>query len=116
VLLADSQPRNVQYRKRTLPDLLERGAELFGERPMFECGSVRRGFGEVRGRAASLGGALRDAGLGASDRVAIMCRNRPESLQPDAPFSIGLVELDEGATMVARTLPVFARHQGGPEG
>ena len=67
--------------ERTLPAMLRRAAERFGERALLEIpgGAWRhRDAVEAVSRRA---GALRGAGIGRGDRVALMCANRLEQLE-----------------------------------
>jgi fatty-acyl-CoA synthase len=56
-------------------------AELAPDRVAIVCGDRRETFGEFDERSDRLARALRDAGLGAGDKVAIMCVNAPEYLE-----------------------------------
>ena len=66
---------------RVVPALLERQAERFGDRPLFVAGAVRWTYRDAVQAAAGYGAALRDAGIRAGDRVALMCSNRIEFMQ-----------------------------------
>jgi crotonobetaine/carnitine-CoA ligase len=68
-------------RERTLPALLERRAERFGERPLLRAGGTSLSFRGVRDAAAARAGALTAAGIGQGDRVAAMSENRYEPLE-----------------------------------
>jgi fatty-acyl-CoA synthase len=56
-------------------------AELRPERTAVVCGDRRLSFAEFDARAARVACVLRDAGVGADDKVAIMCVNSPEYLE-----------------------------------
>ena len=67
--------------ERTLPAMLQRQAERFGERRLFAAGGECWTFAEAPAIAAGHAGALAEAGIRAGDRVAILCGNRPEFLR-----------------------------------
>ncbi|MFV0284327.1 MAG: ATP-dependent acyl-CoA ligase [Castellaniella sp.] len=67
--------------QRTVPRMLARQAALFGERPALRLGEVRWTHADVAPIAARRAGALRAAGVGRGDRVAIMSSNRAEVLE-----------------------------------
>ena len=68
--------------ERTLPALLQRQAEVFGERPLDDDRRRRMGASRrIRSVAARRAGALHAAGIGRGDRVALMCSNRVEILE-----------------------------------
>jgi len=56
-------------------------AELRPDRVAIVCGDRRLTFRELDARAARLACVLRDAGVGADDKVSIMCVNAPEYLE-----------------------------------
>jgi len=56
-------------------------AELRPDRVAVVCGDRRLTFGELDTRAAQLAHVLRDAGVSAGDKVAIMCVNAPEYVE-----------------------------------
>ena len=66
--------------ERTLPVMLRRQAERYGERPLFVCGDARWSYADTVDVAAQSGGRFTAAGIGKGDRVAILCGNRPEFL------------------------------------
>ncbi len=66
--------------ERTLPRMLARQAERFAERRLVAIGGRALSYAETLAAAAGYAGALAAAGVKASDRVAIMCGNRPEML------------------------------------
>ena len=68
-------------RERTLPMLLKRQAELFGERPLLTIAGGSWTHGDAPGVAARRAGALRAAGIAQGERVALMCGNRVEFLE-----------------------------------
>src|SRR4051812_42304678 len=67
--------------ERTLPAMLARQAERYGPRPLVSAGDTAWSYANARDAAASFAAALRDAGIGAGDRVAIICSNRIEFLE-----------------------------------
>lgn len=68
-------------RDRTVPALLRRQAERHGDRMLFVAGDSRWTFRDAVRAAAAYGAALREAGIGAGDRVALLCSNRVEFMQ-----------------------------------
>lgn len=67
--------------QRTLPALLERQCERFGDRPLLRVGERSLGFRLVRDSAAARAGALAAAGIRPGDRVAVFSENRYEPLE-----------------------------------
>jgi len=66
---------------RTVPRMLARQAALFGGRPALRLGAARWTHADAAPIAARRAGALRAAGVGRGDRVAIMSSNRAEFLE-----------------------------------
>lgn len=71
---------DLPFEERTLPRLLERQAERFGDTPLLRIAGQELGYAAARDRAARFAGTLAEAGVRAGDRVAIMCANRLELL------------------------------------
>ena len=69
------------FEERTLPRLLERQADRFGDRPLVRVDGGELSYAGTRAAAASFAGTLAEAGVVAGDRVAIMCGNRIELLE-----------------------------------
>ncbi|HSV47209.1 MAG TPA: AMP-binding protein, partial [Ramlibacter sp.] len=67
--------------ERTLPALLERQAQVFGERSLMTIAGGEWLHRDAATVAARRAGALRAAGIGRGDRVAVMCSNRVEFLE-----------------------------------
>ena len=67
--------------ERTVPTLLRRQAERYGERPFVSIGTTRWSYADASAAAARTGAALRRAGIGRGDRVALMSANRVECLE-----------------------------------
>lgn len=68
-------------RERTLPAMLQRGAERFGDRPLVTLAGVSWSHREAAGIAARRAAALHAAGVARAERVALMCGNRVEFLE-----------------------------------
>ena len=66
--------------ERTLPKMLARQAERYGERRLIVIGGKTLTHAETFAAAAGYAGALAAAGVKPGDRVAIMCGNRAELL------------------------------------
>ena len=68
-------------RERTLPALLTRQAQAFGERPFLTIAGAAWSHRDAAAAAARRAGALRAAGVTRGDRVAVMCANRVEFIE-----------------------------------
>lgn len=79
--MVPSPLRGLPLAEQTIPALLERQADRYGDKPLLRFGDVERSYREVRDVAARSGGTLREAGFGRGDRLAIMCDNRLEILE-----------------------------------
>ncbi len=66
--------------ERTVPRMLARQADRYGERPVITIGGNSFTHSGLRGAAAGYAGALAAAGIKPDDRVAVMCGNRAELL------------------------------------
>jgi crotonobetaine/carnitine-CoA ligase len=67
--------------ERTLPKMLARQAERFGDRTLFRSGGTAWSFRQTRDVAAGTAARLNEAGLAPGDRVAILCGNGPELMR-----------------------------------
>ncbi len=67
--------------QRTVPAMLKRQADRFGEKPCLEIGRTHWLHRDAPRAAARAGAALRRAGVGKGDRVALMSSNRVECLE-----------------------------------
>jgi crotonobetaine/carnitine-CoA ligase len=67
--------------ERTLPAMLTRQAERHASRPLVSAGDTTWSYADARDTAARFAAALRDAGIKAGDRVAVICSNRIEFLE-----------------------------------
>jgi carnitine-CoA ligase len=68
-------------RERTLPVMLTRQAERYGDRPLFTTDAVSWSYTEAREIAPRYAGTLAAAGVRPGERLAIMCSNRAELMQ-----------------------------------
>lgn len=66
--------------RRTLPSMLVRQAEVFGERPLLALGPTTWRHGDAAEVAGQRAGALAAVGVGRGDRVALMAGSRVEFL------------------------------------
>jgi carnitine-CoA ligase len=66
--------------ERTIPKMLVRQAEQYGDRRLVSIGGVTLSYAETCAAAAGYAGALAAAGTKPGDRVAITCGNRAELL------------------------------------
>ena len=66
--------------ERTLPALLRRQAERYGDRPCLDITGAEWRHADAAREAARIGAALKAAGIGRGDRVALMGGNRVETL------------------------------------
>lgn len=73
-------PDDIDLRDCTLPGLLTARAALTPNASLLRCGDVNRTAAEMVEAVAAAGGALRDRGVAAGDRVAIIAANRIELL------------------------------------
>jgi carnitine-CoA ligase len=64
--------------ERTLPAMLLRQANRIPERPLVSTGDVTWTYAQAASAAARAAAALHSAGIGAGDRVALICSNRAE--------------------------------------
>lgn len=78
MVLQKHLPFAFELAERTLPAVLTKQAERFGDRRLFVCGATTWSYREAKNAAAAAAGMLLDAGLAAADRVALMCGNRAE--------------------------------------
>ena len=67
--------------ERTLPAMLNRAARQFGSANATSFANTLASHRELPGIVARRAGALREAGIGRGDRVALMCSNRAELLE-----------------------------------
>ncbi len=68
-------------RERTLPVMLQRQAQRYGEHRLFTAGETSWSFADAPAIAARFAGTLAAAGIKPGDRVALMCSNRAEFLE-----------------------------------
>ncbi len=66
---------------RSLPVMLRRQSEKFGDRILVEAGDRRWSFAEAPRLAARAAGRLAEAGVARGDRVALICPNRAEFIE-----------------------------------
>jgi len=67
--------------RRTLPEMLRRQAEAFGDRPLLAVGGARWSHRDAAQVAAARAGALAATGVMRGERVALMSGNRAEFLE-----------------------------------
>lgn len=72
--------RGLPVSEQTLPALLQRQADVYGEKVLVRCGAVERSYAEMPRSVARAAGRLAAAGVAGGDRVAIMAENRTEEL------------------------------------
>jgi carnitine-CoA ligase len=72
--------RGLPAAEQTLPGLLVRQAERYGDKPLLRFDGLERSFSAVRDAAAVAAGTLAAAGIARGERVALMCENRIELL------------------------------------
>jgi len=73
--------RGVPGPAQTIPALLERQAETYGDKPLLRVGEVELGFSAVRDHARAAAGALAATGVEPGDRVVVISHNRLELLE-----------------------------------
>lgn len=72
---------NFSPQDRTLSTILRRQAQRYGDRALFRFGKVEWSYARTADIAARWARHLSQAGVGAGDRVAILCGNRSEFLK-----------------------------------
>lgn len=72
--------RGLPLQDQTLPALLERQADAYGDKPLLRFSGLERSFRQVRDAIAAAAGTLSSAGVVPGDRIAFMCENRIELL------------------------------------
>jgi crotonobetaine/carnitine-CoA ligase len=78
---AGDLPRIFPPAKRTLPNLLLRQSERFGDKPLVSVDGTVLSFADARRRAAQMATSLEAAGVRAGDTVTIICGNRIEFVE-----------------------------------
>ena len=73
--------RDLPPAEQTVPRLLHRQAERYGDKPLVVCGATTWSYRDVVDRAARMAGGLRARGIEPGDRVALCCGNRFELLE-----------------------------------
>ena len=71
-------PHAFRPAERTLPEMLRRQAERFGDKTLARFENFSLTFRDALDLAARSAGRLAEAGVGRGDRVAVMCSNRQE--------------------------------------
>jgi carnitine-CoA ligase len=81
--MADQHPliRLFPPHARTIPAMLARQAERFGDEPLVSAGGTTWTFRQTQADAAGFAATLRSAGIQSGDRVALICSNRLEFLR-----------------------------------
>ena len=75
------EPLRLPLPERTLPAMLRRQAEHFGERPLLAIAGARWSHRDAVEQSGRMARALRDAGIAKGDRVALLSGNRVEFLE-----------------------------------
>ncbi len=82
LLPAPSSPlRGIPASEQTLPKLLERQAEAYGEKTLLRCEGRELSFADVRDRARAAAATLQANGIEPGDRVLMLSENRLELLE-----------------------------------
>jgi len=76
-----TEARALPLASRTLPALLQRQAQRFGERPLLRIGGRAWCHADASAAAAGRAGALAACGIARGDRIALMCANRIEFVE-----------------------------------
>lgn len=71
----------ISPRERTVPVLLAKQSEKYGDRALFIAGDVTWTYAQACDMAARFAGTLSAEGIQTGDRVAVMCSNRAEFMQ-----------------------------------
>lgn len=80
-LLVDALTRRFAPADRTVPAMLTRQAERYGEKPLVSSGGATWTYAQARDEAARFGATLRAAGIRRGDRVALIASNRLDFLR-----------------------------------
>jgi crotonobetaine/carnitine-CoA ligase len=80
VAFGASPMRDVPPPLRTIPALVERQAQRYGDKQLVAIAGVERSYRQMRDAAGGTAAALAAAGVERGDRVAVMCENRIEFL------------------------------------
>ncbi len=73
--------RDLPAAARTVPALLQRQAQRYGDKPLVVLGATTWTYRDTVERAARMAGALRERGVEPGDRIALLCGNRLELLE-----------------------------------
>jgi len=79
--LVDELARDFSPADRTVPAMLARQADRYGDKPLVSSGGQSWTYAQARDEAARFGATLRAAGIERGDRVALICSNRLEFLR-----------------------------------
>src|SRR3569623_1999698 len=79
--LVDELARDFAPADRTVPAMLARQADRYGDRPLISSGGQSWTYAQARDEAARFGATLRGAGIERGDRVALICSNRLDFLR-----------------------------------
>ena len=79
--ISDEVLKTFPLQDRTVPTLLKRQAQKYGDREVFRCGGESWTYEHACELAALWAGMLSEHGVGRGDTVAIMCSNRPEIMK-----------------------------------
>ena len=98
---------------RTVPRMLQRQAERQPDRPLLAMGEIRWTHAQAADAAAALGAALRAAGIGRGERIALMCSNRAEALEVFLGCGwIGAVSVPINTASMAPQIRYFVENSG----
>ena len=73
--------RDLPDTDRTVPGLLRRQAQRYGDKPLVVHGGTTWSYRDAVDRAARAAGALQERGVAAGERIALLCGNRLELLE-----------------------------------
>ncbi|TQM44309.1 ATP-dependent acyl-CoA ligase [Pseudonocardia cypriaca] len=73
--------RDLAAADRTVPRLLQRQAQRYGDKPLVVRGATTWSYRDTVDRAARMAGALKGRGIEPGDRIALLCGNRLELLE-----------------------------------
>jgi carnitine-CoA ligase len=105
--------RGLPLAERTLPAMLRRAADRFGERPLLAIAGATWTFREAVGAAARRGASLRATGITRGERVALMCGNRVEFLETITGCGwIGAVSVPINSAAMGPQIEYFLANSG----
>ncbi|TXC99900.1 ATP-dependent acyl-CoA ligase [Streptomyces sp. ISID311] len=106
-------PHGLPPAERTIPRLLLRQADRYGDTPLLRVDGTERSYQEMAHEVARTGSVLSAAGIGPGDRVAVMSENRVELLDVILGCAwIGAIAVPLNTALRGPALEHQLRHSG----